>query len=82
MIHIRAKYAALQPILNFDLPPPLTLARHQPELVRLLLEDDLLRTYPPAKNYQAAFWKRVVSECEKGVGQAEPEEELVRSFSS
>ncbi|CED84541.1 Predicted methyltransferase [Phaffia rhodozyma] len=69
------QYAALQPVSHLVLLPPLDLARSQDELIRLLLLNQTLIKYPPARNYRRSFWKRLVGVLESAVSLPEAEEE-------
>lgn len=77
------QYAALHPVKQLSLPPDspaanLALARAQPWLVAHLLQHGRLAAFPPAHDYQRAFWKLLVGRLEDGCALADEVDELVR----
>lgn len=82
------QYASLHPPSHLSLPPSgpsvnLDLARNQAWIVDHLIGYERLQRYPPAGDYQRAFWKLIVGRLEDGCRSNEAEEEeLVRSSPS
>ena len=88
---LRKQYFSLYPphLIDLDLDPPLSLARHQPWIVRSLISSFscgsshagmmLASKYPPADDYQRKFWKLLISALEAELRDDQAvAEELVR----
>jgi hypothetical protein len=71
---LRRQYYSLYPLYQLRLPPADVLASNQDYLLSQILDDPSLSRSAPEAGYQKTFWRRVVSELEKGVAALVKEE--------
>ena len=70
MDNLAREYARLTPLAHLQLPPPSPEAFHHVHdvLLKDILLDPHLCTYPPAPEYQLKFWKWAVQGLESLIG--------------